>query len=81
MGAGDWKSFVRERKYTISARVTGSPSLTKDMKSDFRREGLLGFERGRRETGGAPKVMQWMRLKRFVSSLSSVLDSRLVESI
>lgn len=25
--------------------------------------GLEGLERGRRETGGVPKVMQWMRLK------------------
>ena len=40
----------------------------KDRKSDLRYWGLLGFWMGSREMGGAPKVMQWMRLKpRYVN--------------
>ena len=44
-------------------------------KSDFLSLGTVGLLRGSRETGGAPKVMQWMRLKQPVRMLSSLLVS------
>jgi hypothetical protein len=72
---------MRERTYALSARGTGSPSLTKLRKSDFRRAGVFGVASGRSETGGAPKLMQWMRLKKPVKILSSDSASRVVESI
>lgn len=65
----------------MSARATGSPSLTKERKSDFRSRGDFGVERGRSETGGAPKLIQCMRLKNPVRMFNSDSASRLVESI
>ena len=49
--------------YALSARGTGSPSLMKDMKSDFLWRSVDGLVRGSREIGGVPKVRQWIRLK------------------
>ena len=46
-----------------------------DRKSDFFRRGSDGFCSGRREMGGVPKVMQWMRLKQPVRMISSDLRS------
>jgi len=37
----------------------------------FAKRGPEGFVRGRRETGGVPKVRQWMRLKRWARRVSS----------
>ena len=75
LGAGDANNSNRLLTYALSARGTGSPSLMNDKKRLFFSLGTLGFVRGSRETGGAPKVRQWMRLKQPVRMLSSLLTS------
>lgn len=59
----------------------GSPSLMNDKNRDFLSAGLLGFAIGNIETGGAPNVTQWMRLKQPVRMLSSDSAFRVVQSI
>lgn len=63
LGDGVEYRFSNERMYALSARGTGSPSLMKERKRDFRNRKSDGFCSGRREIGGVPKVMQWIRLK------------------
>lgn len=52
--------------YALSALGTGSPSLMKERNNDLRYRGLEGLLKGRNEIGGAPKVMQWTRLKTII---------------
>lgn len=54
-------------RYCGSARGTGSPSVTIEMK----RLGFLNVGSGYRETGGAPNVMQWMLLKLLTRELNA----------
>lgn len=70
-GAGLAYKLSRLRIYARSALGTGSPSLMKLRKRLFAKRGPEGFVRGRRETGGVPKVRQWMRLKRWARRVSS----------
>lgn len=51
------------------------------MKIDLEAALILGFSNGKSEIGGAPKVIQWIRLKYPVSILSSDLASGVVESM
>jgi hypothetical protein len=72
VGAGLANNSSRLRTYALSARATGSPSFTKLRNSDLLSSGLpSGFRSGRRDTGGAPNVTQWTRLKRPVRAFSS----------
>ncbi|ROV91113.1 hypothetical protein VSDG_07844 [Cytospora chrysosperma] len=72
VGAGLANNSNRLRTYALSARATGSPSFTKLRNSDLLSSGLpSGFRSGRRDTGGAPNVTQWTRLKRPVRAFSS----------
>lgn len=75
LGAGDVYRSSKERMYALSALGTGSPSLMNDRNRDFFSRGVEGLVRGSRETGGAPKVRQWMRLKQPVRILSSLFTS------
>ena len=53
----------------------------KDMNRDFRKAGPDGLVSGRRDTGGAPNVTQWILLKQPVRMLSSDSASGLVDSM
>lgn len=75
LGAGLANNSNKLLTYALSALGTGSPSLINDKKRLFFSLGTLGFVSGSRETGGAPKVRQWMRLKQPVRMFSSLLTS------
>lgn len=75
LGAGLVYRSSKERIYALSALGTGSPSLINDKKRLFFSRGVEGLVRGRSETGGAPKVRQWMRLKQPVRMFSSLFTS------
>jgi len=72
-GAGLAYKLSKLRMYALSALGTGSPSLMKLRKRLFAKRGPEGFVKGSSDTGGVPKVRQWMRLKRWESSVSSEL--------
>lgn len=76
VATGEANRSKRLRTYALSARTTGSPSLTKERNKlftwrDCRRESPSGAVRGSRLTGGAPKVTQWILRKQPVRVLSS----------
>lgn len=84
-GAGDANNSIRLRTYALSARATGSPSLTKLRNRLFFSCGWesepAGFWSGIKLTGGVPNVMQWMRLKQPVRVFNSLMAALEVASM